>query len=130
MRIEIPIKEVQELLNDCYHIDVDLKNVEEDKIKVTYFGSIFLSVKEVKEDSVIFHYEINEFLNIIAQGALFFQKKQLDIDAIEWNSRTREITVDLKKVKELSEFLKLVYISELSFGNENILLVLNIRNKA
>ena len=129
MKIEIPIKEIQVFLNDFYHIDVELKNVEDDKIKVTYFGSIYMSVKEIKEDSILFKYEINDFLNIVAQGAHFFQRKQLEIDAIQWNSRTKEIDVDLKKVKELNHFLKFVYISDLSFGNGNVLLVLNMRNK-
>ena len=129
MNIEISIKEIQVFLNDFYNIDVELKNVEDDKIKVTYFGSIYMSVKEVKEDSIMFKYEINDFLNIVAQGAHFFQKKQLEIDAIQWNSRTKEIAVDLKKVKELNHFLKFVYISDLSFGNGNVLLVLNMRNK-
>ena len=129
MNIEISIKEIQVFLNDFYNIDVELKNVEDDKIKVTYFGSIYMSVKEVKEDSIMFKYEINDFLNIVAQGAHFFQKKQLEIDAIQWNSRTKEIAVDLKKVKELNHFLKFLYISDLSFGNGNVLLVLNMRNK-
>lgn len=128
MRIEIPIKEVQEFINSYYHIDVSLKNVKQDKLKVTYFGSVFLSIKEVKEDKILFLYELNEIIEFIAEGALFFKKKQLDIDSIEWNTRKNEVTVDLKKIKQLSEFLKHLYLSEMRFENENVLLVLNIRN--
>lgn len=129
MRLEIPIKEVRAFLNNYYHINVDLKNVEEDKIKVIYFGSVVLSIKEIKEDIVLFYYEVNEFVELIAEGFHFFLKKELETDSIEWDSETREIMIDLNKVQELKELLKLLYISEIHFENENILLVLNIRDK-
>ena len=58
---------------------------------------MFLSIKEVKEDKILFLYELNEIIEFIAEGVLFFKKKQLDIDSIEWNARKNEVTVDLKK---------------------------------
>ena len=129
MKIEIPIKEVQGFINDYYRIEVKLKNVKQDKIKVTYFGSVLLSVKAVQDDTIVFKYELNEIIELFVEGARFIQKKLVDIESIEWNSKTNEITIDLIKIKQLSGFLRHLYISEIQFEKENILLVLNIRNR-
>ena len=129
MRLEIPLKEVQEFLNNYYNINVVLKNIEENKIKATYFDSIVLIIKEVKEDEVLFYYEVDGLVDLIAKVAHFFLKKKLDNIPIEWDSKTREVTIYFKKIQELSNFLKFVYISELHFVNYNILLVLYERDK-
>src|ERR1035437_8583442 len=129
MRLEIPLKEVQEFLSNYYNINVGLKNIEENKIKATYFDSIVLIIKEVKDDEVLFYYEVDGLVDLIAKVAHFFLEKKLDNIPIEWDSKTREVTIDLKKIQELSEFLKFVYISELHFVNDNILLILYARDK-
>ena len=129
MRLEIPLKEVQEFLSNYYNINVVLKNIEENKIKATYFDSIVLIIKEVKEDEVLFYYEVDGLVDLIAKVAHFFLEKKLDNIPIEWDSKTREVTIYFKKIQELSNFLKFVYISELHFVNDNILLVLYARDK-
>ena len=129
MRLEIPLKEVQEFLNNYYNIDIGLKNIEENKIEANYFVPLVLTIKEVKEDIVVFQYEVNGFVNLLAKGAHFLLGKKPDNVPIEWNSKTKEVTIDLKKIQELRNFLKFVYISELHFVNDNILLVLYARDK-
>ncbi|MFA4853699.1 MAG: hypothetical protein WC599_14380, partial [Bacteroidales bacterium] len=76
MRLEIPIKEVQEFLSDYYHINIDLKNIEENKIKVTYIDSVVLIIKEVKEDVVFINYEVDGLAVIAAKVAHFFLEKK------------------------------------------------------
>ena len=125
MKIEIPITEVQEFLSDTYNIKVGLKNIGEDKIKATYFVSLVFTIKEVSKDEVVFHYEVNSLVALLAKGAHFLLGKKLDDTPVEWDSKTCEVVVDLKKVQALSDFLKVYFISELHFVNENIVFILN-----
>ena len=126
MKIEIPISEVQEFLSNYYNINVALKNIGEDKIEANYLVSLILTIKEVRKDEVTFQYEVNGLVDLLAKGAHFLLGKKMDDSPIEWNSKTSEVVVDLKKVQALSDFLKVYFISELHFVNENIVLLLNI----
>jgi len=126
MKIEIPITEVQELLSNSYHIKVGLKNIGEDKIEANYLVSSILTIKEVRKDEVVFHYEVNGLVYLLAKGAHFLLGKKLDDTPIEWNSKTSEVVIDLKKVQALSDFFKIYFISELRFVNDDIVFILNI----
>lgn len=125
MKIEIPITEVQDFLSNSYNIKVGLKNIGEDKIKATYFFSLVFTIKEVGNDEVVFHYEVNRLVALLAKGAHFLLGKKLDDTSVEWDSKTSEVVVDLKKVQALSDFLKVYFISEIHFVNENIVFILN-----
>ena len=122
----MPITEVQDFLSNSYNINIDLKNIEEDKIEANYLVSLVLTIKEVRKYEVVFQYDVNGFVDLLAKGAHFVLEEKLDHTAIEWNSKTSEVVVDLRKVLALSDFLKVFYISELRFVNKNIILVLNI----
>ena len=125
----MPIKEVEEFLSNCYNINVVLKNIEENKIEANYFVSLILTIKEVKENEILFHYKVNDLLNLLVEGIHFFLEKELGSIPIEWNSKTSEVSVDLKKVPALSNFLNFFYVSELRFVNENIVLILHTKSK-
>ncbi len=125
MKIEIPISEVQDFLINTYNIKVGLKNIGEDKIKATYFVSLVFTIKEVRKDEVVFHYEVNSLMHLLAKGAHFLLGKKLDDTPVEWDPKTSEVVVDLKKVRALNDFLKFYFISELHFVDEDIVLVLN-----
>lgn len=126
MRLEIPFSDIQEYVSNRYHRNIRLKNIEVDKIKVNYFISFILTIEEVKGDEVIFQYETNVFVNILLKSVHFLLKNKLEKTPVKWDSRTREVIVDLKKVEELSEFLKLTYISELHFEDETIVLIIKL----
>ena len=79
----------------------------------------------MEKDEVAFQYEVNGFVDLLAKGAHFLLGKKLDDTPIEWDSKTSEVVIDLKKVQALSDFLKVFYISELRFMNEDIILILN-----
>jgi len=111
------------------HIDIGLKNIEENKIKATYIDSVVLIIKEVKEDVVFINYEVDGLAVIAAKVAHFFLEKKLDNIPVEWDAKTKEVTIDLKKIPELIELLKFVYISELHFVNDNILFEFYVRDK-
>ena len=125
MKIEIPITEVQEFLSNTYNIKVGLKNIGEDKIKATYFVSLVFTIKEVGNDEVVFHYEGNSLVHLLAKGAHFLLGKKLDDSPVEWDSKTSEVVVDLKKVQALKDFLKIFFVYELHFVNEDIVFILN-----
>ena len=129
MRLEISVIEVMEVIQNYYHLHVGIKNVGEDKIKLSYYGSIILSLKEIKEEEVVFSYEVNGFVKLMAMGVHYFLKKKVEFDPLEWNTIAREVTFDLKKVKELREVIKFLYISEIHFLDEIILLELSVKNK-
>jgi|SRR5674476_1454064 len=129
MRLEIPISEVQQFLSNQYQIDIDLKNIEENKIEATYIDSVVLIIKEVKEDVVLFHYEVDGLATIVTKIAHFFLKKKVRKTPIEWNSKKEELKIDLNKIAELNTFLKFVSISEIHFINDTILLEMFARNK-
>ncbi len=129
MRLEIPITEVQQFLSNQYQIDVDLKNIEVNKIKATYFDSVVLIIKEVKENVILFHYEVDGLASIVTRITHFFMEKKLDKKHIEWDSKKEEVTIDLNKITELNEFLKFVSISEILFKKDIILLEMKARGK-
>ena len=125
MKIEIPITEVQDFLSNSYNINVGLKNIGEDRIEANYLVSLILTIKEVRKDEVVFQYKVNSIVDLLAKGAHFLLGKKLDDAPIEWDSKTSEVVVDLKKVQAFSDFLKVYFISELHFVNEDIVLILN-----
>ena len=125
MKIEIPITEVQEFLSNTYNIKVGLKNIGEDKIKATYFVTLVFTIKEVRKDEVVFHYEVNSLVHFLAKVAHFYLKKKLVDTPVEWDPKTSEVVVDLKKIRALSDFLTVYFISELHFENEDIIFILN-----
>ena len=129
MKLEIPITEIQEFLSDFYHIKVGLEIPETNKIRINYLVSLVLTVGEVKADEVSFQYETNGLKGLLAKAALLLYRKKLESLPLHWDFEASIVTVDLKKIKQLSEILKFLYISELFFLNENILLVVNIKNK-
>jgi hypothetical protein len=125
MKIEIPITEVQDFLSNSYNINVGLKNIGDDRIEANYLVSLILTIKEVRKDEVVFQYEVNSIVDLLAKGAHFLLRKKLDDAPIEWDSKTSEVVIDLKNVQALSDFLKVYFISELHFVNEDIVLILN-----
>lgn len=127
MKLEIHLKEFEIFLSNYYQIDVDLEYVEENKIKVNYFVPFVLSIKEVKADEVIFNYKISVLANILVNSAHLLLKKKIEKIPIEWDLKTKEVIVDLKKIKSLYELLKFLFISELCFVNETIILELDAK---
>ena len=121
MKIEIPLTEIHEFLSNFYNVEIDLNNIDKNKIEIHYFAALVLNIKEVSEDRVVFYYEGNDIVNLLAKVAHFLLKKKLDL-SIEWNSKTNEVSFDLKKIPQLSNFLELFYISELKFEHDNIIL--------
>jgi len=125
VKIEMPITEVQDFLSNSYNINIDLKNIGEDKIEANYLVSLVLTIKEVRKYEVIFQYEVNGFVDLLAKGAHFILEEKLDHTAIEWDSKTSEVVVDLKKIQAFSDLLEVYFISELHFVNNDIILTLN-----
>ena len=125
MKIEIPITEVHDFLSKSYNIKVRLKNIGEDKIEANYLVSLILTIKEVRKYEVIFQYKVNGFVDLLAKGAHFLLGKKIDDTPIEWNSKTSEVVVDLKKIQAFSELLNVYFISELHFVNNDIVLTFN-----
>ena len=129
MRLEIPISEVQQYLSNQYQINIDLKNIEENKIEARYIDSVVLIINEVKDDVVLIHYEVDGLASIVNKIAHFFLVKKLDNTFIEWDSKNKELKIDLKKIRELNAFLKLVCISEIQFIRDAIVLEMYARGK-
>jgi len=129
MRLEIPLSEVQQFLSTQYQIDIDIKNIEEDKIEATYIDSVVLIIDEVKEDVFFFHYEVDGLATIVTKIAHFFLEKKLDKTPIEWDSKKEELKIDLNKITELNAFLKFVSISEIHFIKDTIVLEMYARVK-
>jgi hypothetical protein len=125
MKIEVPITEVQDFLSNYYNINVDIKNIGEDKIEANYLVSLILTLKEVRKDEVLFQYEVNGIVDLLAKGAHFLVEKKLDDTPIEWDPKANEVLFDLKKVGALRDFLKVYNISELRFIDKDIVLILN-----
>ena len=121
--------EVKEVIQNYYHLHIGIKNVGEDKIKLSYYGSIILSLKEIKAEEVVFSYEVNGFVELMAKGIHYFLKKKVEFDALDWNTDAYEVTFDLRRIKELREVINFLYISEIHFGDEIILLELSVKNK-
>lgn len=130
MRLEISVPEVQKFLDNQFCLDIELKYSEEDKIEAKYFSTVALIIKGVKEEVVSIQYEANGLANMVTKFAHFFLKKKLDNTPIEWDSKNKEVTIDLNKITELSAFLKHVYISEIHFTKETIVLEMYARGKS
>jgi hypothetical protein len=129
MQLEIPLSEVQQILCNQFQIEIDLKNIEENKIEATYIDSVVIIIIEVKEEVVYFHYEANGLANIVTKIAHFFLKKKLDKTPLEWDSKNETLKIDLNKITELNAFLKLISISQIQFIKDNIVLEMHMRAK-
>jgi len=129
MRLEIPINEVLHFINEQYRADIDLKVMSDDKIEVTYIDSLVLAIKEVKENVLFIHYELDGLAIILTGIARLFMKKKLAALSIYWNPKTKEISIDLKKIPKMDGFLKFAYVSEVHFVSDSIFLTFYARNK-
>lgn len=127
MKLEIPLKEIQDFIRDHFQSDVGLMYIEKDKIQAKYYVTIDLIIKEVRINEVYLSYEVSGLAGLISNLASGILKKKLEKIPIEWYPKTREIHIDLKKIHELNEILKFIYISDIQFLNDNILLVLHPR---
>ncbi|MFO7369033.1 MAG: hypothetical protein R6X09_02050 [Bacteroidales bacterium] len=129
MQLEISLSEVQQFLSNQYHIDIDLKNIEKNKIEATYIDSVVLIIKEVKNNVALFNYEVDGLATIVTKIAHFFLDKKLDKTPIEWDSKNKKIKVDLNEFSELKPFLKFVSISKIHFTKDTIVLEMVARGK-
>ena len=124
MKLEIALSELQQYLFDKYQIKVELKSIEDKKMEVTYIDTVVLTVKGVTDDKVYFYYEVSGLVDLIANVAKIFLKKKLKNFPVTWTAKSKEITVDLKKIKSMSNLLKMVAITEVHFLKDNIVIVL------
>ena len=122
MKLEVPFKDIHLFLSNNYHIAVEIKNISKDKIKVTYFISLILTIKMVKAYEVVLQYESNFVVNVVVKFVHFLMRKKLEKLPLVWDTKTKEVIIDLKKIQGFDAFLKLSSISELSFIHETILL--------
>lgn len=129
MKLEIPLSEVQQFISNQYKINVDLKNIEINKIEATYIDSVVLVKDEVKDNLISFHYEVDGLATFVTKIAHLFLGKKLENTPIDWDSKKRELKIDLKKFTELDSFLEFVSISELLFIKDAIVLKLAVRGK-
>ena len=129
MRIEILLSEVQQFLSDQYRINIVLKNIEDNKIEAKYIDSVVLIIKEVKENVVLFYYEVDGLATIVTKIAHFFLEKKLENISIEWDSKDNKIKIDLNKITELNAFLTFVSISGIRFIKDTIVLEMYARGK-
>lgn len=67
---------------------------------------ILLIIKEVKEDVVFSQYEADGLAWIVTKIDHFFMGKKLDKKHIAWDSKNKELKIDLNKITELNAFLK------------------------
>ena len=124
MKLEIALSEIEQYLKDKYQIKVELKSIEDKKMQVTYIDTVELTVKGVRDDKIFFYYEVRGLIDLIAVVAKIFLKKKLKNFPVTWVAKTKEITVDLKKIRNFSNLSKMVAITEVHFLKDNILLVL------
>jgi len=129
MELEITLSEIRQFISNQYHIDIELTNTGKDKIEAIYIESVVLVIKEVKEDSILLHYEVHGLARLVAKVTRCFLKKKLAGSPIEWDIKNEEVTIDFKKFPKMKAFLKFLYISELHFVNDTILLVFYAREK-
>ncbi len=129
MQLVILLSEVKQFLSKQYNLDVDLKNIDVNKIEAKYIDTIDLIIKEVKEEVVLIHYEVDGLATIVTKVAHFFLKQKLKNSPIEWDSKNEQVKIDLNKITELNGFLKFVYISEIYFIKDTIVLEMYERGK-
>lgn len=129
MQLQIPLSEVQQFLSKQFKINVDLKNIEVNKIQATYIDSVVLIIDEVKDNLISFHYEVDGLATIVTKVAHLFLGKKLDKTPIDWDSKKRKLKIDLNKFTELDSFLEFVSISELLFLKDSIVLEMSVKGK-
>ena len=127
MKLELPLDELKQYLKSSYNLEIDLHNIEENKIEIDYYVSLTLTVREVKDHEILFHYKVNGLLNMLAKGAHYFLEKKMEGIPIEWDASNNELLLDLTKVDALKDFLKILSISDLKFIDNQIVLSLKTR---
>lgn len=125
MKLEIPITEVQKMINDYFQMNLKLINIEENKIQVTNIDSVVLTVSGVKDDMVLFNYEVSGLIDLISKVAHFFMKKKLKTIPVKWDVKTKKISLDLKKIHAISKLLKLMNIDDVHIVNDSMVLDLS-----
>lgn len=129
MQLVIPLSEVQQFLSNQFNIDIDLKYIDVNKIEAKYIDTIDLIIKEIKDEVVLIHYEVDGLATIVTKVAHFFLKQKLKNSPIEWDSKNEQVKIDLHKIKRLNRFLKFICISEIHCINDAIVLEMNVRAK-
>ena len=129
MRLDITLTEVHYYLRNHFQLDIGLRNIEINKVKVTKIESVVLSIKEVKGEVMLFQYEVDWIAGLMVHVAHYFLRKKLSGIPVEWDSTRKEIKIDLNKIPELSVLLKVVQVTELRFEDDAIVLIFNAKDK-
>jgi hypothetical protein len=126
MRLEIPFKEVRSFLSEYYNVKIRMRTMGVNTVKISYFGTLLLEILEVENDILIFRYKLNGIVNLLLK---VFLKKKIGAFPLEWDMKQKEIRIDLARIPELLEFLKFIYISDIYFIEEGIIIVFFARSK-
>jgi hypothetical protein len=119
MKLEIPFKEVRAFLNEYYNVKIRLRTLGINTIKISYFGTVLVEIISVESDMLLLKYKVNGIVNLLLK---VFLKKKIASFPLEWNMKMKEIKINLSRIPELSEFLKFIYISEVYFIEEAIVI--------
>lgn len=128
MKLVIPITEVQQYVSSQYKIDVELENIKINSIKATYIDSVVLIMEGIKENVIIIHYEADGLANIASKVAHFFLDKKLNNTPIDWDSKNKNVIIDLNKMPQLKDFFKFIQLSDIQFIDDAIVLVMHARD--
>ena len=128
MKIELRLTEIVAFLRDCYNVNIELKYVEKNKIKVKYLISADITIKDIDNDIVTIIYEVNGVASLLAKGVNLFFGKKIDEMPIEWNSKTNEVIINLKEIEELKALLKFFQTTDILLLKDSILVQLNTRS--
>ncbi len=114
MKIELQLTEIEEYIKSSYDTEILITYVELNKLEIDYMIKMRITIKEVRDYSVVFGYELSWVTNLIALGAKYMSKNNFDKKILQWNSSRKEITLDLTHINALSNFLKLYKIKQFS----------------
>jgi hypothetical protein len=120
----VSLTEIHDFISRRHGINVDFNSLEGGKVEVNYIVSVILTVKEVRNNEVTFYYKTKTLVELMARVTAFFMGKKLDSSIVFLNSKDDEVTVYLNKVNALNHFLKYFSISNISFIDSNVVVLI------
>lgn len=131
MKLEIPYTEMETFIREYAKKPIAVKYDGNQQVEVNFMASVTLSVGEVAAHWVLLNYKTSSIVSMMIGGLRKTIQQELDkIPALIWREDDKQLLVDLRRLPQLKDVLKIMVITRCSFEERGLLLELKTLDTA
>ncbi len=125
MKIEMPYHEIGIFAREYLKKSVGIKYAGNHSVELNFMASVTVSMAEVWPHGLLLDYKTSAIVNMMIGGMRNTIRQELaKFPALEWLEDNKQLSLNLQKLPQLSEFLRIFSISSCSFEETGLKLEL------